>query len=416
MIVDFSVQNFASIWQKQTLAMNAAKIVSRNKSLDKSNLITVSDKLSLLKSKAIYGANASGKSTMLKALSSFLNIVLDSVKDEEVLRKRVDQFRLSTSSRSIPTHFELSFIFKNVYYRYGFETDRDEITAEWLFGTPGKKEVPFFTRQGSDIQVNENQFLEGAKVVNLYGQSANDIARKNSLFLTVVRSFGQGLAYDLIDYFTGYIIISGLSDIGLYKSAENAMGDEVLRKKMTELLKLADTGIEDLIRREYGRKADGSAADYVAITRRNQFDDQGNPDKLVDLYMILHESEGTRKMFEISPAIFQSLDKGRVLVVDEFDARFHPLLSRKIVELFNSESNQSAQFIFATHDTNLLNPNILRRDQICFVEKDKQSASHFYSLADFKGVRNDASYEKEYIAGRYGAIPFLGDFKSLLED
>ena len=414
-MVDFSVQNFASIWQKQTLAMNAAKIVSRDKILDKSNLITVSDKLSLLKSKAIYGANASGKSTMLKALSGFLKIVLDSVKDEEVLNNSIDHFRLAKSSPSIPTHFELSFIFRNIYYRYGFETDRNEITAEWLFGTPGKKEVPFFTRQGSDIQVNENQFLEGAKVVNLYGQSANDIARKNSLFLTVVRSFGRGLAYDLIDYFAGYIIISGLSDIGLYKLAENALDDDILRKKMTELLQLADTGIEDLVRREFGRKTDGSPAGYSVMTRRSRYDDQGNRDTLVDLYMILDESEGTRKMFEISPAIFQSLDKGRVLVVDEFDARFHPLLSRKIVELFNSESNQSAQFIFATHDTNLLNPNILRRDQICFVEKDKQGASHFYSLADFKGVRNDASYEKEYIAGRYGAIPFLGNFNALLE-
>jgi AAA15 family ATPase/GTPase len=113
--------------------------------------------------------------------------------------------------------------------------------------------------------------------------------------------------------------------------------------------------------------------------------------------------------------IFQSLEQKRVLVIDEFDARFHPLLSRKIVDLFNSEANGGSQFIFATHDTNLLSPTLLRRDQICFVEKDRQGASHFYSLADFKGVRNDASYEKDYIAGRYGAIPFLGDFKSLLE-
>jgi hypothetical protein len=131
--------------------------------------------------------------------------------------------------------------------------------------------------------------------------------------------------------------------------------------------------------------------------------------------MYIMESEGTKKMFEISPAIFQSLEQGSVLIIDEFDARFHPLLSRKIVELFNSPSNLAAQFIFATHDTNLLSPQLLRRDQICFVEKDKQGASHFYSLADFKGVRNDASYEKDYIAGRYGAIPFLGDFQTLLE-
>jgi len=91
-------------------------------------------------------------------------------------------------------------------------------------------------------------------------------------------------------------------------------------------------------------------------------------------------------------------------------------LSKKIVELYNSDSNKNAQFIFATHDTNLLTNRLLRRDQICFVEKDQQGASHFYSLADFKGVRNDASFEKDYVAGRFGAIPFLGDFKSIFED
>jgi AAA15 family ATPase/GTPase len=92
------------------------------------------------------------------------------------------------------------------------------------------------------------------------------------------------------------------------------------------------------------------------------------------------------------------------------------LLSRKIVELYNSAANKKAQLIFATHDTNLLTPQLLRRDQVCFVEKDQQGASHFYSLADFKGVRNDASFEKDYIAGKYGAIPFLGDFTTLFEE
>jgi AAA15 family ATPase/GTPase len=416
MIVDFSVQNFHSIKNLETLAMNAASIVSRNNQLEATNLIPFSKKLSLLKTKAIYGANASGKSSMIQALSRFMNIIVNSVKDESVLSS-LDSFRLSDETNFAPTYFQLTFIHKNILYRYGFESFMEEVRSEWLYGTPGKKEVPFFTREGQEIKINENQFQEGAKVVGLYKDAENDIARKNSLFLSVVRSFNQGLAREIVDYFGGYIIISGLSDYYMHVSAQEYIGDDDTRRKMAEMLKLADTGIEDVTREEYEKEnPDGTKEKrYRVVTKHKGFDKDGNISKPVDLNMFIMESEGTKKMFEISPAIFQSLEQGSVLIIDEFDARFHPLLSRKIVELFNSPSNLAAQFIFATHDTNLLSPQLLRRDQICFVEKDKQGASHFYSLADFKGVRNDASYEKDYIAGRYGAIPFLGDFQTLLE-
>jgi uncharacterized protein len=414
MIVDFNVQNFRSIKGLETLAMNAAGIVSRNNQLEETNLIPVSPKLSLLKTKAIYGANASGKSTMIRALSAFVNIIVNSVKDEKILDKLIDSFRLSDETFLAPTYFQLSFVYNNVQYRYGFEATKEEIGSEWLFGTPGKKEVPFFTREGSDIHVNENQFQEGAKVIDLYKQSDNDIGRKNSLFLTAVRSFNQGIAREIVEYISRYIIISGLSDHYMHLRAEYFMGNEAVRIKMVELLKLADTGIEDVFRDEYTPE-NSLEPNYITVTRHKGFDKQGKPAQPVILRMSTMESEGTKKMFEISPALLESLEGGRVLILDEFDARFHPLLSRKIVELYNSSANKNAQLIFATHDTNLLTPHLLRRDQVCFVEKDQQGASHFYSLADFKGVRNDASFEKDYIAGKYGAIPFLGDFTSLFE-
>ncbi|HEY4208108.1 MAG TPA: AAA family ATPase, partial [Puia sp.] len=161
MIVDFSVQNFRSIKDLETLAMNAARIVSKNKEVDEQNLIPFSNRLSLLKTKAIYGANASGKSTMIRALSNFVYIIVNSVKDEESLRKRIDPFILTSETLSKPTYFQLSFVLNNTQYRYGFEATTNEVNSEWLFGTPGKKEVPFFTREGNEIHVNENQFQEG---------------------------------------------------------------------------------------------------------------------------------------------------------------------------------------------------------------------------------------------------------------
>lgn len=127
------------------------------------------------------------------------------------------------------------------------------------------------------------------------------------------------------------------------------------------------------------------------------------------------ESDGTLKFFNYSGAVLDALMDGGALFIDEFDARLHPLLTKKIVELFNSQqiNKNGAQLIFVTHDTNLLDNSVLRRDQIYFTEKNKLSQTVVYSLADFKGVRNDASYEKDYINGKYGAIPFLGNFEKL---
>jgi AAA15 family ATPase/GTPase len=415
MIVDFSVKNFRSIRDLETLAMNAAKIVSKDKELDTRNLIPVSDKLSLLKTKAIYGANASGKSTMIGALSTFIQIVVNSVKEERLLSGLIQPFILARE-RNEPTFFQLSFIHKDIFYRYGFEASVRRIESEWLFGTPGKKEVAFFTRNAGDIYVNEHQFPEGSRVKELFKQHDNDIARDNSLLLSVARSYGQGLARDLLSEISSYIVVPGLSDERMQFMAERSMEELAKRKKMADWLKMADTGIEDIIRveKEIGG-VKGSPPEFMTLTVHRGFDNDGKSERPAAFHMQAQESEGTKKMFEIGPALFQALEEGRALIMDEFDARLHPLLSRKIVQLFNSVGNTSAQFIYATHDTNLLSAELLRRDQICFVEKDKHGASHFYSLADFKGVRNDASYEKDYIAGKYGAIPFLGDFTSLFE-
>ncbi|NJN24349.1 MAG: ATP-binding protein [Acaryochloridaceae cyanobacterium RL_2_7] len=129
------------------------------------------------------------------------------------------------------------------------------------------------------------------------------------------------------------------------------------------------------------------------------------------------ESEGTQKIFALAGPLVDILENGRVLVVDEFDARLHPLISRAIVELFNSgESNpNNAQFILMTHDTNLLTNRIFRRDQIWFTEKDQYGATDLYSLAEYKGVRNDDPYENNYIKGRYGAIPYIGNLESIID-
>lgn len=429
MIVEFSVGNFRSIRELQTLSMTAANIVSKYKEVDERNLIKVSDKLSLLKSKAIYGANASGKSNLIRALVSFIAIVNKSVKDDKILEDRIENFRLSTETEGKPSFFQLSFFMKDVFYRYGFEATDTEIISEWLFGSPGKREVPFFTREGKEISVNENQFKEGDKFHELFKQEDNDIARSNSLFLSAVKSFSGGLSKEIVDYISSIFVVSGLSDRIMHSFAGDALNEMETKRKIVELLKIADTGISNVERVELTKDnlSNNTPEEVIQeiekgkkyatiVTEHKRFNSKFKEVKPVVFSMLRNESQGSRKMFEVSPFILQSLEEYRTLVIDEFDARFHPLLTQKLVELFNSYSNKKSQFIFATHDTNLLSAKLLRRDQICFAEKDKYGASHFYSLVDFKGVRNDASFEKDYITGRYGAIPFLGDFNSIINE
>lgn len=418
MLIDFSVENYRSIKDMQTFSMSAANITSKYKEIDENNIFKHSSKLSLLKSKAIYGANASGKSNLIKALVTFISIVANSVKDEKLLSSSISAFELSTETEKQPSYFQMSFLLNNIYYRYGFEATSSEVKSEWLFGSPGKKEVPFFTREGKKIDVNENQFKEGSKVSELYSQPENDIARGNSLFITAVKSFGGGVAKSIVDYLSSYTIVSGLSDFKTFRDAEKSIDNEEKRSKVADLLKIADIGIDAISRVEYqgNKQVEKNEKKFFTVTHHKKYNKYLKVVGAANFLMKLEESEGSKKMLEVGPLLIDALNEKRVLIMDEFDARFHPLLTQKIVELFNSEANKGSQFVFVTHDTNLLNARILRRDQICFVEKDKYGASHFYSLADFKGVRNDASFEKDYISGKYGAIPFLGDFSSIIED
>jgi hypothetical protein len=151
-------------------------------------------------------------------------------------------------------------------------------------------------------------------------------------------------------------------------------------------------------------------------TIHRKFDGEGNSVSTELFDLDDQESEGTQKVFALAGPLVDTLKNGKVLIIDEFDARIHPLISRAIVELFNSnESNSNnAQLIFMTHDTNLLSNRLFRRDQIWFTEKNRYGATDLYSLAEYK-IRNDASFESDYIKGRYGAIPYIGNLNHLLD-
>lgn len=430
---EFSFGNFRSFKDINTLNLSAANIKSKRQAIDINNVISGNspEKVSFLKSKAIYGANASGKSNIIKAFVTFLKIIANSVKDENALNL-IDSFRLSTETEDEPSFFQVIFWHEDVRFRYGFEADDKVIHSEWLYGKPGQRELPYFIRENQElIQLDKSNFSEGEKLRTLlFDEEAgeNEIFRDNSLLLSTLASFGFGkLSKQLIESLGTIRVISGLGHPGMYQYAGKSLENEERKQYMLDFLKKGDIGIEDLktvdvsfvelpkgMDDDIKKDLDRNQKRKMLISTRKKFDEHDNLVQPESFSFAFHESEGTQKLFELSPFIYEAIQEQKTIIIDEFDARFHPLLTKKIVELFNSRGNMGAQLIFTTHDTNLLSSDLLRRDQIEFVEKDRFGVSHLYSLVEFKGIRNTASFEKDYIQGKYGAIPFLGDFSEIL--
>jgi len=421
MIEEFSFENYKSFKEMNTLNMTAAKLKSKYSRVDVDPTIQLDDDVTLLKSKAIYGANASGKSNIVKAFGSFIRIVQHSVKDEQILEKHMTPFYLSTETVDKPVFMQLVFRCEGVRYRYGFQADKEKIHSEWLYATPGKREQPFFIRDNDTlIKINKKNFPEGDMVMKLIdNEKGNTIFRKNSLFLTSLAAFGVGkISKMLLNEISRFMVIDGLKHRGAFEQTTAMLELPGMKKLVQTFLSMADAGVNDLDTIDLSDETVGESSNLdkkrkIVVALKDVYDADYKLITKMPFPLSLFESEGTNKMYEISTFIINALRQGRVLVIDEFDARFHPLITRKIVELFNSPGNKNGQLIFVTHDTNLLSADLLRRDQIDFVEKDAYGASHLYTLVQFKGIRDTDPFEKNYIKGKYGAIPFVGGLNNL---
>jgi AAA15 family ATPase/GTPase len=407
MFVEFSVSNFRSIKKIETISFVAAPIVSKDKEIDNNNTFVAPGGKKLLKSLAIYGANGSGKSNILKALYAMLVIVRDSFADEKAIDNMSDPFVLDKRSKALPTFFQLVVIINKNQYRYGFEIKKGKVISEWLFGPAQVNEVFYFEREKDGIRVNTNSFAEG--------KDLESRTKDTTLFLNVTHAFDGKIASTIKDYFNSKILIhGGIGDEQAKKWAIDLMDDNEIYADVMKLLKNADFGIEKIYKEEVPvfNKAQNKEAEKKRITfraHRSVLNSKGEAVELVDVPFDYFESEGTKKLFFIAASYVHALKVGRTLFIDEFEARLHPLLTRHILKMFNSKEHNknNAQLVFATHDVGLLDSSILRRDQVYFVEKNKLGVSHFYSLINIGGVRNDASYGKDYIKGKYGAVPYL---------
>jgi len=424
MLFNFTIGNFRSFSERKTLSMEPASISDHRQNLIKKA------QYSFLSSAVIYGANASGKSNLLRGVNTMKRIVVENFDKRSVSEIPYDPFLLNTRVSKEPTFYEVVFWVENIKYRYGFEADRTSIHSEWLFATEKKKlEKPLFLRVPEGIEVMGN-FPEG--------KDLEEKTRDNALFLTVVDQFNGHTASIIMKWFRKFNIISGLSHDN-YRGITFAMLDKPeLNELLTNFFIDIDLGFDKikLERKEFNPNelptdvpedilkqliSDLEGKKLVNLrTVHKVFDDNQNFIKEIEFDARRQESAGTNKIIDLSGPIFDTLKDGGVLVIDELDAKLHPLLTLSVVRLFQSQeiNKNGAQLIFATHDTNILSICNLRRDQIYFVEKNRTGSSDLYSLVEYNKdgkVRKDRSFEKDYINGRYGAIPYFGNFDKLSE-
>jgi uncharacterized protein len=419
MLLEFSVGNFLSIKETKTLSLEAASITDRQE-----NVIQTSS-VDLLKSAIIYGPNSSGKSNLVKAMSGMRKLVLSSVEKTSVSTLNVTPFLLSTETASAPSFFEVVFFLDNTRFRYGFEADKNIIHGEWLFKQENQEEELLFIREGDGIDVTDN-FQEG--------KNLEEKTRDNALFLSVADQFNGKIARKIISWFDNqFITISGLDHEDYEEVTFEMLKNDDNKIKLIDFYKKLDLGFHNIIIKKAFNVQDSSISFNNAMkylftdledrdklvsikTLHNIYDNQG---KIVDsktFDMRRQESAGTNKIFNISGAIFTVLNNGGTIIIDELDSSMHPLLTLAITRLFNSKEHnpKNAQLIFTTHDTNLLSYAQYRRDQVYFTEKDQFEATDLYSLVEYKETETEQpQYESEYIKGRYGAIPYLGEFSNL---
>ena len=424
MLVGISIGNYRSFKEDMSFSMEATKLQAKDKELDQSNIFIAPNTMNLLTSAAIYGANASGKSNFVAAIRFMKKFVLNSSRNTQSGDLiPVEPFLLSTETEHQPSFFEVVFLIDQIRYRYGFEVTRERVTAEWLYHTL-QREALLFEREQDSWEIS-SRFKEGRVV--------QELTRDNALLLSVAAQFNGEISQAILRWFRNLD-----ADLGLDKTHDNLRAliefeHNQQQHQVINFINNFDIGIQD-IRIEQATLSLSDMPEKLRtifstiiseeetveraniLTSHQKFDHNGVPVAQVLFDIEHHESEGTKKLFALAYPIISALHEGKIIIIDELDARLHPLITWEIIKLFNSPitNPKHGQLIFTTHDTNLLSSKLFRRDQIWFAEKNTFGATQLYSLVEYK-VRNDASFEKNYIEGRYGAIPFIGDFSTLME-
>lgn len=421
-ILRFTVENFRSIAERKYISFVPDAI----KDEPRSNVCSTGG-IDYLRTTAIYGANSSGKSNLVNAISCMSAIIVRSVKMNDNEPLPYFPFRLDKQSPQNPTLYELDFVVEGIRYRYGFSNRERNICEEWLSRVENHGGIKhLFVRNAEGIGVNEKLFPEGK---NLESRT-ND----NRLFLSLVGQLGGSVSNSIIHFFDDTLnVLSGLDTDDYTSFTKHMLNDHLAGcEDMKHFFSRVRLGFSDLsttvhefdagelpadlpheMRERLVRSLSGKKRVNVFATH-GIYDEEGKQIETADFNFTEMESAGTQKLFDMAGPIFDTLHCGSILVIDELDAKMHPIISRELVALFNDplRNAKGAQLVFTTHDTNLLSSHLLRRDQVWFTEKDSRERTDVYSLRqivlpDGTKPRGDGNLERNYIRGRYGAVPYI---------
>jgi hypothetical protein len=414
MLIEFRIKNFRSLRDEQVLSL----VASKDKTLHDTHTLSTGLKAApyLLRSAVVYGANASGKSNLIKALHYMRAVVMESATVMQPGQTyAVQPFRLDDASAGQPTEFEVTFLLKGVRYQYGFAMTPQRIVSEHLLVYKAFKPQRWFERRfdadsGKDVY-ESGPGLKGAK------QLWEGATRPNALFLSMAVQLNSEALRPVFDWFVNHLVIINEQSPWSREFSVQMIKQADSRREICEFLRAADISIADIevtiqqamvhtlnIDLATGKREEHIGEQAVDEVKFHHVTGRGKA-----VFDLSDESNGTRNLLFLAGPVLYILREGLTLVIDELDTSLHTLLVRELVRLFHRPevNTGGAHLIFTTHDTSLLDaPDLFRRDQVWFVEKDAEQASTLVPLSDFSPRKNEA-LERGYLQGRYGGVPFL---------
>lgn len=414
MLLEFRVSNYRSIRDEVVFSFVASNDKKLSGNLIPTGLKGLHD---VVRTAAVYGPNASGKSTLLSAINYMRGVIAESATIMQLGQTfNIQTFKLDKEFIAKPSTFEISFIFDGIRHQYGFEITPERIVEEWLLVYKTAKPQQWFRR----IFDEKTQSYEYEFSSHLVGPRKlwQETTRQNALFLSTATQLNSELLGPIFRWLVEKPVYfgAGLNPLPDYTTAllQNDSGKSAVR----DFLQSADISIAEILtvpRQGFHQNiVFGPEGTQVTSEEKELLIPQfvHKTDKGTASLELHEESQGTQRLYALAAPILDVLERGRILIVDELDSSLHPLLVRKLIKLFNSPSanRNGAQLLFTTHDTSLLDKTLFRRDQIWFTEKNKDQATCLYPLLDFS-PRETEAWEKGYLIGRYGAVPFFDDHK-----
>ena len=438
MLIDFSVKNLSSFNSTQELSMLASTTTQEFCDLQNVHEVNKFGIKGVLQSAAIFGSNGSGKTNFVQSLIVFKSLVLgslDSVTEGPI--KLVVPFLLKENHFDAPSELEVSFIAEDNLYRYGLSVVEGEIEEEWLYWNKTARETMLFHRTKQSVKYNQRSFSEAKLFAKKDGDTwLIEKTKPHVPFLSVLSQFDGERSSVVTRWFQKLNIISGIKDSG-FKSFTVDLFDIDPDFKAWALEILKSLQIEDVSIVEYEKEfpikpprnvLDDKELSDAFLKLKGYIDKNSIKEKRIDIVKkttdgelfslpINFESEGTRKLIFLLGPLYDVIKNNEILVVDEFDNKFHTLLSKFIIELYNKHNFGESQLVVTCHDTNLLTNELFRRDQIWFVEKNQDHESEIFSLVEYKEhyTRKEKSYSRDYLLGKYGAIPLFTSISELGE-